>query len=209
MSAVDSVDLGWIMAYLVVGLAGLWQVLSLQPGLEARLHHHLALKFFTRLPDAVSYLPYAWLTAAYGLLIIGHSSALPMDFPSLSSGVAVIIAFILVRQILVLSENHRLNNQLYLVLEQVQQQAAELGQTNQELELEIIERKHVEEQLAHDALHDGLTGLANRLLFMDRLDRAIEYARLRQSYSFSVVFLDLDHFKVINDSLGTSLAMSY
>lgn len=66
----------------------------------------------------------------------------------------------------------------------------------------ITERKRVEQQLLHDALHDGLTGLANRALFTDRLERAIALANRKRDYLFAVLFLDLDRFKVINDSLG-------
>ena len=64
-----------------------------------------------------------------------------------------------------------------------------------------VERKHVEEQLAHAALHDALTGLPNRHLFLDRLDQAL--ARLeRKASKVAVLFLDLDRFKTVNDSLG-------
>lgn len=67
---------------------------------------------------------------------------------------------------------------------------------------DITERKRVEEQLLHDALHDGLTNLPNRALFMNRLKHAVESAQRRKDYLFAVLFLDLDRFKVINDSLG-------
>jgi diguanylate cyclase (GGDEF)-like protein/PAS domain S-box-containing protein len=67
---------------------------------------------------------------------------------------------------------------------------------------DVTERKQVEEQLLHDAFHDVLTGLPNRALFMDRLGLAIERCKRPGSGLFAVLFLDLDRFKVINDSLG-------
>lgn len=67
---------------------------------------------------------------------------------------------------------------------------------------DITDRKRVEEQLSHAALHDSLTGLPNRALFMDRLGRALKRSRRRKKDPFGVLFLDLDRFKVINDSLG-------
>jgi diguanylate cyclase (GGDEF)-like protein len=64
-----------------------------------------------------------------------------------------------------------------------------------------IERKRAEVALAHQALHDPLTGLPNRALFLDRLENALARAQ-RGSAGIGVLFLDLDRFKVVNDSLG-------
>jgi diguanylate cyclase (GGDEF)-like protein len=64
-----------------------------------------------------------------------------------------------------------------------------------------IERKRTEVQLAHKALHDPLTGLPNRALFLDRLGVALDRSR-RTSASVAVLFLDVDNFKEVNDSLG-------
>jgi diguanylate cyclase (GGDEF)-like protein/PAS domain S-box-containing protein len=67
---------------------------------------------------------------------------------------------------------------------------------------DITERKLAEEKLLHDALHDALTGLPNRSLFMDRLSQAMAFARRRDGYRYAVLFLDIDRFKTVNESLG-------
>jgi diguanylate cyclase (GGDEF)-like protein/PAS domain S-box-containing protein len=66
---------------------------------------------------------------------------------------------------------------------------------------DVSERKSAELELAHRALHDGLTGLPNRTLFLDRLGQALRNSRRRDG-GLAVLFLDLDRFKVVNDSLG-------
>ena len=67
---------------------------------------------------------------------------------------------------------------------------------------DITERRRAEEQLLHDAFHDSLTKLPNRALFIDHLKLAVNHCRRRKGYLFAVLFIDLDRFKVINDSLG-------
>jgi diguanylate cyclase (GGDEF)-like protein len=64
-----------------------------------------------------------------------------------------------------------------------------------------IERKQGERELQHEATHDALTGLPNRVLFMDRLTHALALSR-RHDTIFAILFIDLDKFKLINDSLG-------
>lgn len=66
---------------------------------------------------------------------------------------------------------------------------------------DITERKTLEARLSHDALHDPLTGLSNRVLFQDRCERALESAR-RHGVAVAILFLDLDGFKRINDRYG-------
>ena len=68
--------------------------------------------------------------------------------------------------------------------------------------VDITERKHMEQQLLHDALHDALTGLPNRALFMDRLEQQLKRCQRQGGYLFAVLFLDLDRFKIVNDSVG-------
>jgi diguanylate cyclase (GGDEF)-like protein len=66
----------------------------------------------------------------------------------------------------------------------------------------MTERKYFEKQLIHDALHDSLTGLPNRHLFVNRLSHVLDLSKRRNNYLFAVLFIDLDRFKFVNDSLG-------
>jgi diguanylate cyclase (GGDEF)-like protein/PAS domain S-box-containing protein len=71
---------------------------------------------------------------------------------------------------------------------------------------DVTDRRQAEQRLQHDALHDALTGLPNRVLFLDRLDQSLRRAQRRGRAGTescgAVLFLDLDRFKLVNDSLG-------
>ena len=71
-----------------------------------------------------------------------------------------------------------------------------------QLEQSKIDLEAANRRLQHDAYYDALTGLPNRLLFMNRVQAAIERHQREPDVGFAVLFMDLDHFKVINDSLG-------
>ena len=84
----------------------------------------------------------------------------------------------------------------------VESRTQELAGANRELRAQIGERVRAEQQLTHQARHDALTGLPNRPQLLERLDAAIGRARHNVDASFAVLFLDLDRFKLINDSVG-------
>ncbi|MEH1822404.1 MAG: EAL domain-containing protein [Nostoc sp.] len=86
--------------------------------------------------------------------------------------------------------------------DRVKERTSELEKTLQKLQQEIHSRQKLQSQLLDIALHDSLTGLPNRVLFIRRLENALNRAKQESSYQFAVLFLDCDRFKVVNDSLG-------
>jgi len=86
--------------------------------------------------------------------------------------------------------------------ERVASQTAELRQACNELQQAQVQLLEREQKLGHDAFHDALTGLPNRAWFMNRLQQAIDLSYRGEDYLYAVLFIDLDRFKVVNDSLG-------
>ncbi|MFV1972986.1 MAG: putative bifunctional diguanylate cyclase/phosphodiesterase [Thiohalobacterales bacterium] len=99
-----------------------------------------------------------------------------------------------------LRDNELENNKLELE-ERVATRTIELEAANQEMEKAKKNAESVAKRMEYHAHHDGLTGLPNRILLNDRLNKALSHARREQS-RMALLFLDLDRFKIINDSLG-------
>lgn len=86
--------------------------------------------------------------------------------------------------------------------EKVKARTEELNKTNIFLQKQIDQRKEIELKLIHDAHHDALTELPNRVMFNSRLELAIANKKRHGENNFAVLFIDLDRFKLINDTLG-------
>ncbi|MCX6034821.1 MAG: EAL domain-containing protein [Chloroflexi bacterium] len=179
-------EIGWILSTLLIGLAGVHQIVPLDADVELSIQRNGSSQ--SRIKTISLIMPYFWLAIAYILLLRYNVLSLPMDFLSLSIAVGGIITLVLVRQVITLFDNQKLNARLQVV--------------NLDLKEEIVERKSIEAQLSYVALHDAMTGLPNRALFLDRLEHAMETTKRHPEFSYAVMFVDLDQFKVVNDSLG-------
>ncbi|APW44128.1 putative bifunctional diguanylate cyclase/phosphodiesterase [Rhodoferax saidenbachensis] len=126
------------------------------------------------------------------------------------SGSLVMVVLYLVQLLVVRYAQEVLRNQEERLVEsnreldaRVAERTAELGTINDKLQEEVAERKRAETRLEHLAHHDPLTGLPNRLLFTEQLPRSVGNAQ-RHKHQVGVLFIDLDRFKEVNDTMGHS-----
>jgi diguanylate cyclase (GGDEF)-like protein len=159
-----SVDVAWVLAFLLIAVAGTSPVGVHRPVENRRAAASRSL--------SMSVLPYVPVVAAFVLVLGATYTGHPLT-PGEVTVATVVVAMILGRQYAAAQENIRLTSDL----------AAR------------------EAELQHLAFHDSLTGLANRALFRDRLTHALQLHQ-RDLRPVAVVFLDLDDFKVVNDTLG-------
>jgi len=98
--------------------------------------------------------------------------------------------------------NEKLKNAYSELEQRVQERTHELAHANSELRAQIFVRERMELKLKHETLHDALTGLPNRSHLLAQLDLALARYQKDASQLFAVLFLDLDRFKIVNDSVG-------
>ncbi len=194
-------DFGWIISYFMIGMAGLWQAFRVRelPGIANHAPGGSAIR--SRPSSWLAYLPYISIPIACTILILEYTRQITFDLFTMI-GIVAIIGLVFIRQVLTFRENKALFSQLNEAMDQVKLRTVELRRANQELRWEVHERMRIEKQMAYDSLHDGITGLPNRTLFMDRLTHAVDYTKRHQDFTFSVIFLDIDHFKEVNEGLG-------
>jgi len=107
-------------------------------------------------------------------------------------------------------DEHRISRWIYMLRDITEQRLAkrldgrlkEVQAENSRLVVELERQKAIEAELMHSAFHDSLTGLRNRKYFLDRLAEALERTKKRSAYQAAVIYLDLDGFKAVNDTVG-------
>jgi diguanylate cyclase (GGDEF)-like protein len=168
-SSADLVSSGWVFGFLLVAASALTVRRPVDVPRAARDVLHGTGHAVPKPSTLRLALPYVPLTAAGVALCVNLLRAPVTPTVDLLLGVALVV-IVLGRQFLAMTDNQRL----------------------------LVALAEARDQLQHQALHDALTGLANRVLFADRLDRAL----LQTDAEVSVLFCDLDDFKVVNDERG-------
>lgn len=188
------VNIGWWYSDLLLGLAGIVQYWFLTTKRNTDKILDKTTAFRKWISTSMVYFPYLMVVVTYGLFIFYHNSDLKI-LRELLTGLGAIIGFVLVRQIIVIIENRQL-------LHSLSQANHKLKLQTRDLQGEIEKSSLIQKKLSYDAMHDALTGLSNRVLFTNRLEHAFEKIKRKPGLIYSVLFLDLDNFKSINDILG-------
>ena len=191
----------WLLAYVLYAWAGLIQLVfpHASPQTVESSSRAGRIPFLNQWE---SYLPYLWLIGVFSLLIPSYYETIPWRFETLVAIIGIMIAMIMVRQILAVNENSRLNQKLGDANRLLRSKSTELVFTNQELQVQINAHQVARDRLSFEATHDQLTGLPNRNFLLNFLEPEIEKARADPMNNSAVMFLDCDQFKLINDSLG-------
>jgi signal transduction histidine kinase len=153
-------DTGWQTARLLLGLAGVIQAYAVTTGSNFEIDHPRIFAFTLRLRGVFPYFPYLWMIAAYALLIQSFLSPISIGLLLLSIGVGCIIGLVIARQIITQIENNRLYQELQQAMQEIQYQTISLVQSNKDLQLEILERRHMEKLMVQSEKLASLGTLA-------------------------------------------------
>ncbi|WP_169303096.1 putative bifunctional diguanylate cyclase/phosphodiesterase [Thalassotalea mangrovi] len=155
----------------------------------------------TKLVDVWLIAPLTMAEKAFGLVAI-------KGFASQSKNCLADLQLIryIASQISACIQRHHALNQLKAYSQDINQiigeRTADLQQKNLRLRKQVEERREIEQQLYFAAHHDTLTKLPNRAMFSERLEHSLKHVKRHPDHRFAVLFIDLDRFKVINDTLG-------
>jgi diguanylate cyclase (GGDEF)-like protein len=198
------IDLGWILSYSIILLAGVYQVsVALNKKEEDTLPEEEVEKI-EKISRRLTYLPILWAIGAVVVVIYALFELPQIDANWIFVGLGIMFALIIIRQLITIQENEGLLVTLQHMLVEAQEQTEKLTETNTRLSHEMLERDKVEQKFHHLILHDGLTGLANRELFLDRLSHSIRIAQREQNNWYSILFIGVNNLKSFNERLGHS-----
>lgn len=199
-------DLVWAFGYFFYLQAAIMQIkLVSAGGLPNTLYNNFLSRALGKFERWSPYYPYLFAITPFFVIIGAPNRSLPSSHFTLALWAGGIILLVFIRQAISIQENATLNKELNKALEQVRAKTKALEKTNLELQNEIMEHQLSKKQLAYQALHDSLTGLPNRAFLLERLGVILDFSRRYRGAQFAALYLDCDHFKVVNDSLGHTI----
>ena len=199
-------DLGFIIQNLLVWSAAIWQIMITRKVVETE---KVSMTVLDLMNSLFSYLPLIWLLLLMFMLFDSQARSLPMSFQQVFLFAIAVWGLVLIRQLITYFDLNHSFKKIDEFVNTMKKQANDLEVANAGLEEEMAlrvdadrEREKIEDRLRYDASHDYLTQLPNRALFLDRLDMALSRLKFNKDMSYSVLILDLDEFKQINDTRG-------
>jgi diguanylate cyclase (GGDEF)-like protein len=199
-------ELGWTLGYLMFLRAAILQIrwINQDEWGDTSFSSYL-LGFLEKVEKWAPYFPYLFAITPFIMILWEPTLSIPLSPFALAVWAAGLITLVFTRQAISIHENSTLNRNLNNALALVQDKSKALELTNQELQHEISEHQVSKKQLIYKALHDCLTGLPNRAYLLERLGQMLEFSRQYAGARFAVLYLDCDHFKVVNDSQGHTI----
>lgn len=167
----------WIISYAAIGIAGLSAEFLRQP--SAISNPAQTSRTFERGIEYI--LPALWAGLAFSLMVWSHYHPDILPFEVITAGTGCLIIILVIRLFEAVKEN------ALLIMD---------------AHKEIDSRKVMQEKFWHDSRHDSLTSLPNRSFLVDQIQSAVEMAREKNTITSTLLFLDLDRFKAINDKYG-------
>lgn len=198
------IDLGWILSYSLTILAGVYQIFVAINKTEEDTLPEEEVEKIAKISRRLTYLPILWAIGAVVVVIYTLFQIPRINANWIFVGLGLMFTLIIFRQLITIHENEGLLVTLQKMLVEAQVQTDKLTEANIRLNKEMQERNQVEQKFHHFILHDELTGLANRELFLDRLSHSIQIVQRDQNNTFSILFIGLDNLKSFNERLGHS-----
>ncbi|MCC6146513.1 MAG: EAL domain-containing protein [Anaerolineaceae bacterium] len=196
-------DFGWALACFFFFQAARAQIESVSRGGEAGTGYSSVFSgILNKVEHWAAYYPYIFVILPFFIIAWHPDRAFLISNFTLALWTSVLITMVFIRQTISIRENRALNKQLSKALEEVQAKTQALEKSNLELQSEITEHRASKKLLVYKALHDSLTGLPNRAYLLDRLKHILKFSKKYSAIQSAVLYLDFDHFKVVNDSLG-------
>ena len=196
------VGFGFLLSPILLAGAAMLQPVPAAESTPVSIILTIVRSFLGRMKTWRDLFPLLALVGGYLILVWRGSERMTAPFAVLELAIGLLIVMAIIRQVLVTLENERLNHSLNFSLDQLRIKSDQVEETARRMQVEIVAHQQANDRLSYETLHDSLTGLPNRTLFLDRLTWAAKFIKRHEGSTFAVLYLNCDHFKAVNDSMG-------